>query len=50
MAHAALRGERIGKRPDLRGFPAQEYTLHAFVMVQMGMHRGNRQVVMVVLQ
>ena len=48
MAHAALGDHVLGEMLHLVGLAAQDGHLHAAVMVEMGVHRGERQLVMVV--
>ena len=48
VAHAALGDHVLGEMLHLLGLAAQDRHLHAAVMVEMRMHRGERQLVVVV--
>jgi hypothetical protein len=50
VMHAALGGEGIGKSPYVGGGPLQDDGLDAVRMIEVAMHGGHRQVMMVVLQ
>lgn len=50
MVNTALCADRIGKQPYLRSRPTQDHGLQAVLVVQMGVHGGNGQVMVLVLQ
>ena len=49
VAHARLCQNLVGKGADFRKPPAQCHTFKAGIMINMEVHRGNRQIVMFVL-
>ena len=50
MVHTSLRTDRVSKVSDCGNLASQQDGLKAVLMVQVRVHRRNRQVVMIVLQ
>jgi hypothetical protein len=48
IAHAALGDDVVGEMLHIGSLAAQHSDLHAAVVVEMDMHRGQRQIVMLV--
>lgn len=50
MAHAAFGDQRIGELSDIRLLPLENDAFQTMIVIEMGVHRCHRQIVMIMLQ
>ena len=50
VPHATLCDQGVGEGPYLLGAPSQDHRFHALLVIEVGVHRGYGEVVVLVLQ